>query len=204
MKKILIILILSILLLGFVHAKSDSVEIDNVTFKIPPKYQGGEFKYGYYRLDNKFSIRCVDDNIPKAIGLWTAEQDFGEDISVGKHPVRHFYQYNTYVEGNDSHAYFASGKSVYEISWVGEKIDKDIKQLIKSTPPSKISNDDFYDLLDVSYEIYKLERQMQDEYDAQYNYMEAKYNEQLKQTKIDQQHDNRMKELWITYINKMG
>ena len=45
---------------------------------------------------------------------------------------------------------------------------------------------------------------MQDEYDAQYNYMEAKYNEQLKQTKIDQQHDNRMKELWITYINKMG
>lgn len=63
---------------------------------------------------------CVDDNIPKAIGLWIAEQDFGEDISVGKHPVRHFYQYNATVEGNDSHAYFASGKSVYEISWVGE------------------------------------------------------------------------------------
>ena len=40
MKKILIILILSILLIGFVHAKSDSVEIDNVTFKIPPKYKG--------------------------------------------------------------------------------------------------------------------------------------------------------------------
>ena len=190
------------MLVGFVYANNDAVEIDNVTFKIPPKYQGGEFENSFYRLDGNFSIGCVDDNIPDAIGLWASEQDFSEDVSVGKHPVRHFCQYNAYVEGNDSHAYFASGDSVYEISWVGEKIDSDIRKLIESAPPSKMSDDDFYDLLDMSYDIYKLERLQQDESDAQYNYLEAKYNEQLKQTKIDQRHDNRMKELWITYINK--
>lgn len=202
MKRIIIILTLSILLAGCAYAANDTVEINNVTFKIPPKYQGGEFKYGYYRLDNTFSIRCIDDDIPGAIGLWIREQDFGEDISIGKHPVRHVYQDLRSVDGNDSHAYFASGKSVYEINWVGEKINKDIKKLIKDTPASKISNDDFYDLLDLSFEIYKYDRLMQDEYDAQYNYMEAKYHEQMKQEKLDWQRDNHMKELMITLINK--
>ncbi len=203
MKKIFMILILSVLLVGFAYADNDTFNINNATFKIPPKYQGGEFQHGSYRLDGNFSIRCVDDDIPKAIGLWAAEQDFQEDISITNHPVRHFYQYDRYFEGNYSHAYFASGKSVYEISWVGEKIDGNIKKLIEDTPPSNISDDDFFGLLNVSFEIYKLEKLKQDEYDAQYNHMEAKYNEQLRQEKIDQLHDNRMKELWITYINKM-
>lgn len=203
MKRIIIALALSVLLIGFAYGENDTIEINNVTFKIPQKYQGGEFEHGTYRLNGNFSIRCIDDDIPGAIGLWSAEQDFQEDKSIANHPVRHFYQYSTYVEGNDSHAYFASGKSVYEISWVGEKIDGDIKKLIEDTPPSKIGDDDFFDLLDVSFEIYKIERINQLNYDAEYNIMEAKYHEQLKQEKIDQARDNHMKELWITYINKM-
>ena len=203
MKKILMILILSMLLVGFAYGENDTIEINNVTFKIPQEYQGGEFKHGFYRLNGNFSIRCVDDDIPKAIGLWVAWQDFQEDTTIGNHPVRHFCQYGTYAEGNHSHAYFASGKSVYEISWVGEKINKDIEKMIESTPPSEIGDDDFFDLLDVSFEIYKIERVEQLNYDAQYNIMEAKYHEQLKQEKIDQDRDNHMKELLITYINKM-
>ena len=202
MKRIIIILTLSILLAGCAYAANDTVEINNVTFKIPAKYLGGEFEHGFYRLDQTFMIQCVDDDIPDAIGLWIREQDFGEDLSIGKHPVRHVYQNLPRNEGNYSHAYFASGTSVYEISWEGEKIDKDIKKLINNTPPSKISDDDFYDLLDLSFEIYKYDRLMQDEYDAEYNYIEAKYHEQLKQEKIDWQRDNHMKELMITLINK--
>ena len=139
MKKIFIILCGAILLLGCCYATDSAVEINSAEFEIPSKYQGGEFNGLEYKLDNTFSIRCVDDNIANAIGLWASESDFSEDLNINNHPVRHFCQYNKYVEGNHSHAYFLSGESVYEIAWTGKEINTDIEKLIKNTPKSEIT-----------------------------------------------------------------
>lgn len=195
MKKIFIILALTILLTGFAYAADSTVDINGIEFKIPSKYTGGDLTGGEYKLNNIFSIRCIDDNVSNAIGLWAVEKDFSEDINIGNHPVRHFCQHNRYVNGNHSHAYFTSGKSVYEISWVGDEITPEIEKLIEETPKSEIDDNAFYSALDKSVESYKEIRIDKLNRDGEYNYLEAKYQSNQQKTPDDA----RFKEILLTY-----
>ena len=197
MKKIVIMSTLILLLMCCAYADDSTVEINEIEFEIPDTYQSGELDNNEYELENIFSIRCVDDNVPKAIGLWAEEHDFTKDLTIDNHPVRYFCQYNEYVHDNYSHAYFVSGNSVYEIAWAGNEITDDIEKLIKNTPPSNINEDAFYNTLDMSYDIYKVEKIEKLNQDAQYNNLEAKYHS-LSQDNND---NTRFKELLITYYN---
>ena len=196
MKKILTLLSLALLLAGCAYAHDANVEINGTEFELPSAYQGGELSNGKYELENNFSIRCVDGNVAKAIGLWAEEQDFSEDLSISKHPVRHFCQYNKYVNGNQSHAYFATGQTLYEITWTGKEINKDIEKLIKNTPPSEINDDDFYNALDLSYEIYKQDKIDRLNQDGEYNYLDAKLHSSLSQDTSD---NTKLNEILFTY-----
>ena len=115
MKKIFIAIILSILLIGCAYAINSTVTINDADFELPSKYQGGEMINGNYKLENIFSICCIDEDVSKFIGLWATENDFSEEVMISDHPVRHYYSYNEYVHANMSHAYFASEDSIYEI-----------------------------------------------------------------------------------------
>lgn len=196
MKKYLAMIFIITIMSGCVYAISESIEINGTSFEIPPKYQGGELKNNKYSLDNNFSIKCIDDDVCGNIGFWASEKDFSEDINIGGHPVRHFCQYNRYVEGNHSHAYFASNHSIYEISWMDKEINKDIEKLIKNTPKSKIDDDAFYSALDEATSIYKQQKIDELNQDAEYNYLEAKYNSQLHQDTND---DDHLKRIIMTY-----
>ncbi len=200
MKKIFIIICVAILLLGSCHATDSTVKINGAKFEIPSKYKGGEFNGNEYKLDNMFSIRCIDKNIANAIGLWASESEFSEDLNINNHPVRHFCQYNKYVEGNHSHAYFLSGESVYEIAWTGKEINTDIEKLIKNTPKSEIDDDTFYDALDISLDIYKEQKKDKLNKEAEYNYLEAKYQTQSHQDTHDNTRFNQI--LYTYYLNK--
>lgn len=199
MKKIVIILFITLFFLSNAYAGSDNIKINGIDFHLPPKYQGGELYNDEYKLDNIFSIRCIDDNIITSIGLWAEEKELYEDININNHPVRHFSQYNKYVNGNHSHAYFASGNSVYEIAWTGEKINRDIENLIKNTPKSEINDDNFYNALDESYDIYKQQKIDKLNQDAQYNYLEAQYQSKLKQQEYNEEQINKI--LYTYYLN---
>lgn len=196
MKKLLIILSLTILLLSCVHANDSTIEINNVTFKLPEKYQGGEINNNKYTLDNIFTIRCLDDNIAKAIGLWASEKESQNDLNIANHPVRHFVQYNPYVNGNHSHGYFASGESIYEISWVGSEINKDVKKLIENTPKSKINKNTFYKILNDSVQTYKQERIDKLNQDAEHNSIESEYQSSNQNSHKE---DTRLKEILLTH-----
>jgi hypothetical protein len=195
MKKMFLILLMAFLLIGCAWA-NDRIEIGDVEFELPSKYCGGDVNNNSYELNDTFSIRCIDDNVSKAIGLWASESKNSRDLNIGGHPVRHFCQYNEYVHGNHSHAYFVSGESVYEIAWTGEEIDGNIEKLIKSTPPSEIDDDDFYSGLDVCLEIYKQQKKDKLNREGEYNYLEAKYSSQSGQPPKD---DTRFKEILYTY-----
>ena len=180
--------------MGCVYAQ-DSIKINDVEFEIPSQYPGGDISDNYYRLDNEFLIECVDDNVPDAIGLWASEKDYIKDLNIDNHPVRHYYQYNQYVHDNQSHLYFASDESIYEIAWTGNKITKDIENLIKNAPKSKISDDEFHYALDKSIDIYKQQKIDKLNQDSEYNYLEAKYQSHHQDT-----HDDRkFKEILLTY-----
>ena len=197
MKKIFLITTI-FLLIGCAYAQNSTIAINNVEFKIPEKYQGGELNNGKYQLDNVFSIRCIDDNPMKVIGLWAEESDYSNDLTIGNHPVRHYHQFNQYVKGNHSHAYFASGHSAYEISWLGTEIEPDIENLIKNAPDSEINTDDFYNALDDSINMYKQQKINKLNKDSEHNFLETK--SQSQQTTKD---DARFKEILFTYyLNK--
>ncbi len=196
-KKIFIILIFIIFISG-VWAQNDShITINNVTFEIPSKYQGGELSVNKYKLENEFSIECVDDNLEEHIGLWACESDYEENLTIGKHPVRYYYQYNQYIHNNQSHAYFTSGDSVYEIVWTGNEITKEIEDMIKNTPKSQIDNDAFNYVLDKSIELYKKERTDKLNQDSEYNYLEAKYKSS--KPAGEKQDDTPFKKILLTY-----
>lgn len=197
MKKSFIILALTIIFIGGVYAGNSTVDINGVDFEIPSKYQNGEFTNGNYQLDNIFSIRCIDDDVPKAVGLWAEEHDFEEDLSIGNHPVKHYCQYNKHVGGNHSHAYFASDKSIYEIAWTGKEIDSDIEKLIENAPPSEINEDAFYKVLNKSIDIYKEQKKIKLNQDGEYNYLEAKYQSVSNQQKAPD--NTKLNEILLTY-----
>jgi hypothetical protein len=196
MKKSLIVMTIALMLMACVHAESSTVKINGTDFEIPDKYQGGELKANSYKLDNIFSIRCIDDDVIGAIGLWAAEKDFSEDANIAGHPVRHYCQYNRYVGGNHSHAYFASGNSIYEIAWTGKEINLDIKKLIENAPKSEMDEDAFYNMLDKSADIYKELEKDRLNSDGEYNYLEAKYSSQSNQPHTD---NTRIKEILLAY-----
>ena len=199
MKKTIIILTMVLLLAGCAYASNSTVDINGIEFEIPVKYQGGDIKANGYELNNTFSIRCVDNNVVDAIGLWAVEKEFSEDLNIGSHPVRHYCQHNKYVGGNHSHAYFASGDSVYEISWTGKEINSDIEKLIENTPESEIDDDSFYNALDKTVDIYKKLKKDKLNKEGEYNYLEAKYQSQSNQQQAD---DTRFKEILLTYYYK--
>ncbi len=198
MKRIIITSTLILLVMCCAYASDSTVEINGIDFEIPEKYLGGELNDNEYELEDIFSIRCIDDNIPNAIGLWAEEHDYTKDLTIDNHPVRYFYQYNEYVHDNQSHAYFVSEDSVYEITWTGNEITDDIEKLIKNTPSSNIDEDGFYNALDISYELYKADKIEKLNQDAQYNNLEAKYHSLSKDNNND---DTRFKEILITYYN---
>lgn len=196
MKRILFALTLIILIMGCAFAGSN-VKVNGVEFELPSKYQGGDVDDNYYRVNNTFAIRCIDDEAPKAIGLWASENEFNEDLDIKNHPVRHFYQFNKYVDGYHSHAYFASGNSLYEISWVGKEIDGNIEKLIKNTPKSEIESEAFYNTLDEATDIYKNQKIDQLNRDSEYNYMESKYSSKLHEQ--PSRDDTRLNQILLTY-----
>lgn len=200
MKKLLILIFVLLLVGGAYAQNSKTVDINNVTFEIPSKYQGGNEISNGYRLNNIFSIRCVDKDVPKAIGLWATESDYAEDLTISDHPARYFYQYNPHVNGNHSHIYFVSGESVYEISWVGNYIPEDIKSIIENSPKSQIDADAFYSALDNSVELYKEQKINQLNRDGEYNYLEAKHDSP--HYNHDWTDDTRFKEILLTYYNR--
>ena len=190
MKKALFIISITLFLLNFGYASNQSVNINGIDFKIPEKYQGGKTDDNGYYFENIFSIRCIDDEIGNSIGLWDSEADYKNDLNIKKHPVRHYIQYNKYVNGNHSHLYFASGNSVYEISWVSENITSDIKQLIENTPESNIDDKNFYITLDNEIKEYKNEK---------INKLNQE-NEYFKNPEVSSD-DSRIKEILLSYYS---
>lgn len=199
MKKILIFTILLFILIGCAFASS-TIKINDAEFQLPSKYQGGELDGDSYKLNNTFSIRCIDDDDAKAIGLWASEKEYDNDLNIGNHPVRHFYQYNKYVGGYHSHAYFTSGNSCYEIAWTGKEITSDIEKLINNTPSSEIDSDAFYDTLNKAVDIYKEQKIDKLNSDGEYNYLEARQQTQLHQHQS--QDDTRFNQILLTYYRR--
>ena len=141
-----------------------TVKINDVDFKIPPKYQGGDINnnhtnYHYNDL-NTFGILCIEDYIASSYGCWHNFK--GKNLTIGSHDVAYFYQYNNFAKHNVSHAYFSSGDSIYCISWGSGEMTDEMEEIIINTPDSSYDTATFYGILNEAKQDY--EKEMVNEY----------------------------------------
>ena len=139
-------------------------DLNDVDFKIPPKYQGGEINtartnYHYNDL-NTFGILCVDDYLPSSYGCWYNFK--GKNLTIGSHDVAYFHEYNNFAKHNVSHAYFSSGDSIYCISWGSGEMTDEMEEIIINTPDSSYDTATFYGILNEAKQDY--EKEMVKEY----------------------------------------
>lgn len=155
---------------------SDWIEltVNNVDFKIPDKYfneSKGKNHIKSYRYSNQFAIiSCVDYNTLKKEYGYDSTSEGLVDItqtSVSGHDLIHIYDnYKSRWDStgfNTSYVFFSTGTKIFKISYKGDKITNEIKEVIKNTPKSKMSEETFITKLD----------------NAQRDYLTEEYNKNL-------------------------
>lgn len=177
MKKLCIIFIsVLILSVSFISADDSSdwktVSISGNDFKIPPEYDNGELSDYKYQINNwnTFAILCVDTFLESNYG-YVASLSQGEKMTINGHPAIYFCSYNSYEKTDLSRIYFASGNSIYCISYQGSNLTSDIKEIVSSSNPSSISDSEFYSTLDDALKEHEIKENMdQNTYYPTYSY----------------------------------
>ncbi|MCF0226863.1 MAG: hypothetical protein HUK28_06130 [Methanobrevibacter sp.] len=165
MKKIVIILLFSIMMITAVSAIDSSdwktVKIKNHEFKIPPSYSDGELGDGKYTVDNwrNFEISLVDSSLPTVYGFADSDDAKMEDLDINGHAVRYFNEYNNAEKANVSKVFFSCGESVFMISWKSDNFTEEVKEIISAADPSDFTYSEFYDILREAKSQYNAQKQ---------------------------------------------
>ncbi len=165
MIKKLIILLLGLFILMSTASAIDSSNWTNATvgyetFKIPPQYENPyQSDFHMYDFDEDidvFTIRFVNPNIMSLYGYYMEQNSHIKKVKIAGHDAVHFMSYDDNIEKNKSKLWFSSGEEFYYISWLGENITPEIKEVVKSCSDSKFSHDEFYDILSEEFKNYKI------------------------------------------------
>lgn len=162
-KKILIIALAFFIAINAVSAIDSSnwtqSTVGYETFKIPPKYENPyQSDFNMYEFDEDidvFTIRYVNPNLMSLYGYYL-EKYPEKKVNVSGHDAIHFTYYDRKDETNNSILWFSSGEEFYYINWIGHNITPEIKEIVKSSSPSKFSHKEFYSILNDEYQNYKI------------------------------------------------
>lgn len=164
-KKVIIILLSIFILMNAVSAIDSSnwttADVGYETFKIPPQYENPyKSDFHMYSFDEDdihvFTVRFVNPNIMSLYGYFLEHYSQIKKVNVSGHDAIHFVGYDRGSEKNNSVLWFSADEEFYYITWYGEKITPEIKEIVKSASPSKYSHDEFYELLNDEYQNYKI------------------------------------------------
>ena len=159
-KKLLLIFITLILLMGCVNAIDSSnwttAQVGYEEFKIPPQYENPyKSDFHMYEFDEDidvFTIRYVNPAIMSLYGYFIEHNSYVKKVEVEGHDAIHFCSFDR----NNSKLWFSAGEEFYYITWVGDNITSEIKEIVKSASKSNYTHDEFYDILNEEYQNYKI------------------------------------------------
>ena len=162
-KKIILVLLASILLIGCVNAIDSSnwttANVGYEEFKIPPEYENpysSDFNMYEYDYDiNVFTVRYVNPNIMELYGYFIEHNQF-KKVNVSGHDAIHFTAHDRMDNTTNSKLWFSAGEEFYYIAWKGAEITPQIEEVVKSSSPSKYSHDEFYKILNEELDNYKI------------------------------------------------
>ena len=163
-KKLLLIFLTLILLMGCVNAINSSnwttAKVGYEEFKIPPEYKNPYSRdFHMYEFDEDidvFTIRYVNPVIMDLYGYFLETNHYAKKVKVEGHDAVHFSSYDKHDEANNSILWFSAGEEFYYIAWRGENITPTIKEVVKSASPSDYNHTEFYNILNEEYQNYKI------------------------------------------------
>lgn len=155
-----------------------NISLNNIDFKIPNEYAGGRLSENGYSYENifEFGLLCLDDS-KNLINNYGYESTFEEvydmeEATINGHHAVAYYSNRSIVEHNVTFIYFESNKTIYQLSYNGNKIDKTAKKIIDCTPKSQLTKSEFNEKLNTAQEDY-----IQKEYEEEQEYLlEEAYN----------------------------
>lgn len=162
-KKVILILLALFILINSASAIDSSnwttASVGYEKFKIPPQYEDPyQNDFNMYEYDEDidvFTIRYVNPSIMSLYGYFM-EHNTAKKVNISGHDAIHFTGYDRHSEKYNSKLWFSAGEEFYYITWNGEKITPEIKEIIKKTSPSKYSHKEFYSVLNEEYNNYKI------------------------------------------------
>lgn len=163
-KKIFIILLALLVFVNAVSAADTSnwseVSVGYESFRIPPQYSDNPYQsdFDMYEFDediDEFTVRYVNPRIMDLYGYFL-EQNNVRKVNVAGHDAVHFFNYDRHDATNNSKLWFSAGDEFYYITWRGENITPAIKEVVKSASPSNYSKEEFYSILDETYQNYRI------------------------------------------------
>lgn len=162
-KKILIFSIALFFLMNCIVAIDSSnwttANVGYEEFRIPPEFENPyQSDFNMYEADediDEFTIRYVNPNLMSLYGYFL-EQGHSRKVNVSGHDAVHFTTYDRHDGKNNSKLWFSAGEEFYYITWRGNNITPEIKEVVKSCSPSKYSHDEFYSILNDEYNNYRI------------------------------------------------
>lgn len=164
-----------------------NITIDGVNFKLPPEYEGGSFmgeeNHTGYMLDTVFDFSLMSlrkkSTLREIYGYESTIDELNSfnETKIGKHVVVLLHSYRYICNHNVTYVFFVVNKTIFGLSFNGDKITDNIQEMIKNTPKSNLSKKKFYERLDEAQETY-LEKE--EEYDEYYEYTESQRSSKLK------------------------
>lgn len=134
----------------------EKVTVNKVAFKIPEKFlnrtinndstcytHGEPFDFLIFSLvknkdlKNMYGSSCNSNNLKDI-----------EEMEIAGHPAVVLYQYNNYYNHDFLEVFFATGKKIFRIQYNSDNVTDELKEIIKSTPKSKMSEETFLNKLD--------------------------------------------------------
>ena len=167
------ILIISVIPFSFA---SENVTVNGVTFEIPDQYTNGRSTDNSYLYNNifTFAIRALDSTefLVDTYGDEASNEDGSTtDLTIGNHDVVHIVNYVSVAESRVSYAFFACGDVIYCISWKGSEMTPEIEDMIRNSPDSNYTYNEFHDVLNQAETQYQedlaAEEQAYDDYQEQ-------------------------------------
>ena len=154
---------------------SDWVNISagNVSFQIPPEYEGGRNESDSYLKENVFTFGLVtletDKSLKNNYGYESTLDELYdvEELEIDGHHAVAFYSHRSICNHDVTYLYFESNKTFYALSYDGNDVNNTMKKIVSYSPKSEFSKEKFDEKLNNLQDEYVEE---QNEYNEAYAY----------------------------------
>ena len=160
--KFFLIIILLLIVIPHISALDtgnwSEITVNKVTFKIPEKFSNGtmtKYDTGYNQGEGKFfhiTSLVKYETLKSIYGSFSTARDLIdiEETEIAGRDAVVIYDHNSFYNYDYLNVFFPVGKKIFRIEYPSSNVTPELKEIIKSAPKSKMSEETFFNKLDTA------------------------------------------------------